>query len=123
VTSRLAIVLVAAQLAAIGAPCPVAPLWQEVEVARAISAPPPCPDHASAEHAREAPRTSMVFRCPCGCSDGLPPASGVHHSRAAVLPAAQELDASPPSLLAYGAPAWLAPQHDPSGIRHVPRAA
>jgi len=118
----LALLLLAAQLAAIGVPCPVAPLWKQIDTARAVSTSPPCPGHTDGSHAGEDPRSSMVFRCPCGCSDGLPPASGVHHSRAAVLPAGWEIAATLRSPVLSRDPALFAPQHDPSGIRHVPRA-
>jgi hypothetical protein len=121
--ARVAVLLVAAQLASLAVPCPVDPVWKRIDAARALSAPPPCPGHSAGEH-RAAPHALpfMVFRCPCGCGDAPPPATGVHYSRVAVLPPALEYTALAPAPQFASEPAVLAPQRDPSGIQHVPRA-
>jgi hypothetical protein len=122
--ARVALLLVAAQLAALAAPCPVDPVWKRIDGARAEATPPPCPGHASAEHrAAQHSLAFMVFRCPCGCGDALPPATGVHYSRVAILPPALEYPAQAQAPRLAADPPLLAPQREPSGIRHVPRAA
>lgn len=120
---RLALLLILAQLAAISAPCPVAPAWQAVEAARALEGPPPCPEHAAAQHAGAANALFfIVFRCPCGCGDGAPPSMGAHYSRVGVLPAALSYAAAIQAPQFSSEPPALAPQREPSGIKHVPRA-
>jgi hypothetical protein len=120
--SRVALLLIASQLAALVSPCPPAAAWKEVAAARPAT--PPCPGHsAQTERAAEPCHPSLVFRCPCGCGDLPPPATGPHFSRAAVLPASLEHRALPAAPPAAREPARLAPQREPSGIQHVPRTA
>jgi hypothetical protein len=120
---RIALLLLVAQLASLAAPCQVDPVWKRIDAARALAEPPPCPGHSAGQHpAAERALPFMVLRCPCGCGDALPPASGVHHSRAAILPAALEYAVQPSTAQLASEPAVLAPQREPSGIRHVPRA-
>lgn len=119
----LALLLIAAQLAAIAAPCPDSPAWQRIDAARVLPAPPPCPEHAAGGHAAEHAQFFLVFRCPCGCGDALPPATGPHHSRVGILPTPVEYRVAPTSPTPAPEPAWLLAQLEPSGVKHVPRAA
>jgi hypothetical protein len=122
--ARIALLLIAAQLAAITAPCPDSPAWKRLDAARELSTPPPCPGHAADGHdgARHA-QTFLVFRCPCGCGDALPPATGPHHSRAGILPAPFQYRVAPQSPTPAPEPARRIAQVESSGVKHVPRAA